>query len=264
MIIDCHTHITSPASGMVAADHLAVLDIVNVCFVLPAPDSSSKDVNRAVSEYVRQHKSRMVGFALINPLSDKVSSRTINFIRRDLELGGIVLYCPDFNCHPAHSRAMRLYEIAQELKMPVFFHSGSPLGPKAVLDFAQPYLLDEVARTFPNLKIIIGSMGMPFVDQTISMITKHPNVYADMTLSPRRTWEVFNTITLAYEREVMGKLLFGSGYPLGSPAAYIEALLGFNKLFANSSLPAIPREAIREAVERDSAALLGFTLPLRA
>ena len=248
---------------MVAADHLAVLDTADVCFVMPAPEDSSKDVNRAVSEYTRQHKSRMVGFALLNPLADKITPRTISFIRKDLELQGLVTYCPDFNCHPANSRAMRMYEAAAELNMPVFFHNGAPLSSKAVLDFAQPYLLDEIARKFPTLKMIIGSMGMPFLDQTICMIGKHPNVYADMTLSPKRVWDVFNAITIAYEREVMGKLLFGSGYPLGSPQSYIEALFGFNRLMGESGLPIVPREVIREAVERDTAKLLGLQLAPR-
>ena len=89
---------------------------------------------------------------------------------------------------------MRLYEAAEELKMPVFFHNGAPLSPTAVMDYAQPYLLDEIARTFPTLKIIVGSMGRPFVEQTLALLEKHRNVYADMTMSPKRVWQVYNII----------------------------------------------------------------------
>jgi predicted TIM-barrel fold metal-dependent hydrolase len=258
MIIDCHTHITCPTSGLAAADHLAVLDKVDVCFVLPAAQHPSSEVNRAVSEYVKQYKARMVGFGLLNPLTDRISAKVLNHLRRELLLQGVVLYCPEFDFHPAHSRAMRLYEAAQELGMPVFFHNGAPLAPKAVMDFAQPYLLDEIARTFPDLKIIIGSLGMPFIEQTTTLLNKHENVYADITMSPKRPWQLYNAIMAASERDVLKKLIFGSGFPLGSPEPYLEALLGFNRLFANTNLPMVSRESIREVVERNSLELLGL------
>ncbi|MDO8302466.1 MAG: amidohydrolase family protein [Sedimentisphaerales bacterium] len=242
-------------------DHLAALEKVDVCFVLPSPDTaSSRDANKAVSQYVGQHTTRMVGFAVVNPLTDTVSAKHLTYLRRDLGLQGVVIYCPEFGCHPANSRAMRLYEAAEELKMPVFFHNGAPLSPTSVMDYSQPYLLDETARTFPTLKIIIGSMGRPFVEQAMCLLEKHKNVYADMTMSPKRVWQVYTTILSAYEREVMDKLLYGSGFPLGSPQAYIESLLGINRLLPDTNLPIVPREAIRGIVERDTVQVLGLSV----
>ena len=260
MIVDCHTHITIPGSGMAPTDHMAALEKVDVCFVLPAPDNVSREVNKAVSQYVSQHKTRMVGFAIVNPLNDNVSVKNLNYLRRELGLQGIAIYCPEFGCHPAHSRALRLYEAADELKMPVFFHNGAPLSPTAIMDYAQPYLLDEIARTFPTLKIIVGSMGRPFVEQTLGLLEKHRNVYVDITMSPKRIWQVYTAILSAYEREVMERLLYGSGFPLGSPEAYIEALLGFNRLLAGTNLPAVPREVIRGIIERDTISMLGLSV----
>jgi predicted TIM-barrel fold metal-dependent hydrolase len=245
---------------MVPTDHMAALEKVDVCFVLPAPDNVSSQVNKAVSQYVSQHKTRMVGFAIVNPLADNVSVKNLNYLRRELGLQGVAVYCSEFGCHPANSRALRLYEAAQELRMPVFFHNGAPLSSTAVMDYAQPYLLDEIARTFPALKIIIGSMGRPFVEQTFGLLEKHNNVYADLTMSPKRVWQVYNAILSAHEREVMEKLLYGSGFPLGSPEAYIEALLGFNRLLAGTNLPAVPREVIRGVIERDTVGILGLNI----
>ena len=108
------------------------------------------------------------------------------------------------------------------------------------------------------LKIVVGSMGRPFIEQTIGLVEKHKNVYADITMSPKRVWQVYTTILSAYEREVMDKLFYGSGFPLGSPEAYIEALLGFNRLLAGTNLPVVPREVIRGVIERDTIELLGL------
>lgn len=246
---------------MAPTDHMAALEKVDVCFVLPASDNvTSREANKAVSQYVSQHKTRMVGFAIVNPLADNVSLKNITYLKRELGLQGVCVYCPEFGCHPANSRAMRLYAAAEELKMPVFFHNGAPLSSTAVMDYAQPYLLDEIARTFTSLKIIIGSMGRPFVEQTVALLDKHKNVYADLTMSPNRVWQLYTTILSAHEREVTDRLLYGSGFPLGSPEAYIEALLGFNRLLAGTNLPAVPRETIRGIIERNSVELLGLNI----
>jgi hypothetical protein len=153
---------------------------------------------------------------------------------------------------------MQFYEIAQELNLPVFFHNAGDLSPDAIMDYAQPYLIDEIARKFKSLKIVIGTMGAPFVQQTLYLIAKHKNVYADLTINPSRVWQVYNTVIAAHERGVLDKLLFGSGFPFGNASDCIETLLGFNRLIGEVSLPAVPREEIRKIVERDSLKLLGI------
>ncbi len=140
-----------------------------------------------LSQYVNKHKEKMVGFAVVQPDEDKVSTASLEAVTRKLDLKGMVLYCSDWGIHPTNSRNMRLYESALELELPVFFHnSGEDIKQNAVLDYAQPYLLDEVAREFPALNIIIGNMGAPFIEQTLAMVAKHKNVYADLTIKPRK------------------------------------------------------------------------------
>ena len=128
-----------------------------------------------------------------------------------------------------------------------------------MLDYAQPYLLDEIAGKFPSLKIVIGNMGQPFLQQTIMMLAKHPNVYGDLTLSPKKIWEVYNVVVSAHEASVMDKLMFGSGFPKAKPGDCVETLLGFNRLLANTNLPTVPREKIRTIIERDIVQMLGIT-----
>ena len=157
------------------------------------------------------------------------------------------------------SRAMRFYESAEELGLPVFFHNGgAELRPEAVLDYAQPHLLDEIARGFGGLKIVIGSMGVPFLEQTLAMVAKHRNVYADLTIRPGNVWETYNIVVAAYERGVMDKLLFGSGFPYSNAGECMETLLGFNMLLADTNLPTVPRGSIRNIIERDTLEVLGI------
>jgi predicted TIM-barrel fold metal-dependent hydrolase len=259
MIVDCHTHINCASKDFEASEHLAAAETVDFCIVLATAAGSTQQVNKNLSEYVSKHKEKMVGFAFVEPTKDKVGVKNLASTMDKFALKGVVLYCSSCGFHPAHSRAMKFYESAQELNLPVFFHnSAHGLGPDAVLDYAQPYLLDEVARKFPNLKIIIGGMGVPFVDQTLSMVAKHENVYADLTIKPTNVWQVYNIVVAAYENDVMDKLLFGSGFPSGNAGQCMETLLSFNKLLADTNLPTVPRGNIQSIIERDTLGLLGI------
>ena len=157
MIIDCHTHINCPSGSIDTAGHSEACQKVDGCIVLAQRGGSTAD-NKKVSSYV-SGKPEMAGFAVFNPLEDKLTPKYIKSVTSDSGMAGLVLYCCEDKFHPANSRAMCLYESAEQLKMPLFFHNGPHLGADAVLDYAQPYLLDEIARSFPALKIIIGGMG---------------------------------------------------------------------------------------------------------
>ena len=259
MIVDCHTHIKPAAEDTESSEHHAAAETVDVCIVLATSDGPSNEVNEKLAQYVNKHKEKMVGFAVVEPGNDKISTNHLKSIPDKLGLKGVVMYCSACGFHPTHSRAMRFYESAQELELPIFFHNAvDPVGANAVLEYTQPFLLDEVAREFPNLKIIIGSMGVPFVEQTLSMVGRHKNVYADLTIQPSRVWQTYNIVVAAYEQGVMDKLLFGSGYPAASAGQCIETLLGFNMLLADTNLPTVPRGNIRNIIERDTLELLGI------
>ena len=259
MIVDCHTHIDFLTDGDRASEHLEAAQTVDACIVLAAADGPSEEVNKKLSEYVNKHNEKMIGFAVVEPTKDKVSVKNLNNITEKLGLKGTVLHCCTCGFHPTHSRAMRFYESAEAMRLPVFFHNGCyDLSSAAVLDYAQPYLLDEIARTFPALEIIIGTMGVPFVEQTLSMLAKHENVYADLTIQPNSVWQTYNIVVAAHERGVMDKLLFGSGFPYGKAGQCIETLLGFNMLLADTNLTTDPRVNIRNIIELDTLELLGI------
>ncbi|MBN1974347.1 MAG: amidohydrolase family protein [Sedimentisphaerales bacterium] len=259
MIVDCHTHIENASGESAVVEHLAAVETVNACIVLAAANGPSSEVNKKLSQYVNKYNEKMAGFAVVQPNEDKISTSSLETVTKKLGLKGIVLYCSDWGIHPTNSRNMRLYEAALELNLPVFFHNaGDDIKQDAVLDYAQPYLLDEVAREFPSLKIIIGNMGIPFVEQTLLMVAKHKNVYADLTIKPKNIWQTYNTVIAAYEYEVMDKLLFGSGFPTCTAGQCIETLLGFNMLLADTNLPSVPRGSIKNIIERDTLVLLGI------
>ncbi|MGB7581563.1 MAG: amidohydrolase family protein [Sedimentisphaerales bacterium] len=269
MVVDCHTHIRSASmQNLDASEHLAAADVVDKCIILASSlpsdvvgggeqDSSSEQVNKHLSQYVTRYERKMIGFAFIDPLTDGVGVKNLKASTEKLGLKGLVLYCSQSAFHPAHTRAMRLYESAQDLHLPVFFHNTS-VGQGGILEYAYPFLLDEVARTFPELKIIVGNMGFPFYEQTLCLVAKHKNVFADLSVKPGNVWQIYNVVASAYEQGVMDKLLFGSAFPAAKAEDCMEALFGFNKLLAGANLPVVPRSAIQSVIERETLKLLGI------
>jgi predicted TIM-barrel fold metal-dependent hydrolase len=249
MVVDCHSHIRCVGLRQVdVSEHLESAEVVDRCIVLASPDGPAEDVNNQLSQYVTKYEQKMLGFALLDPLNEPVNAKHVRAITEKLNLKGIVLYCAQSGFHPAHTK---------ELNLPVFFHN-SPVGPGGILEFASPFLLDEVARTFPELKIIIGNMGFPFYDQTVCVLAKNDNVYADISVKPTSGWQVYRMVTAAYEQNVMNKLIFGSAFPAARAQDCIEALLGFNKAVKEAGLPTVPRNLIQEIIERDTLTLLGI------
>ena len=259
MIVDCHTHMNLTPDDTEGSKPFEAPETVDTSIVLAPSEGPSEKTNKTLAQYIDKHKEKMIGFAVVEPSKDKIDIDSLKLIQEKLGLQGVVLYCSACGVHPAHTRAIRFYESAQELGLPVFFHNTAD-SPKdrVVLEYAQPYHLDEVAREFAELKIVIGNMGMPFIEQTLSIVSRHENVYADLTIRPKNVWQTYNMVVAAHEHGVMDKLLFGSGYPSGNAGQCIEALLGFNMLLADTNLPTVPRGSIRNVIERDTLRLLGI------
>lgn len=257
MIIDCHTHLHCLEHGDMTQEHAELCKKLDGCFVMAGLNADRESVNQEVSDYIAGN-AKAFGFANINPVEDDVRLKSVKNLTVDRGFCGAVLYCSENLFHPTHSRAMRFYEAAQQLGLIIYLHNCPPYSPGASMDYAQPWIIDEIARTFQDLKIIIGRMGLPFFWQTEALLAKHENVYADLSIHPQRVWRNYNVVLSAYEAGIMDKVLFGSGFPYAEPDACIETLLGFNKMLADTHLPQVPREKLRSIVERDTLTLLGL------
>ncbi len=268
MIVDCHTQIwdvaahlgfgSAPANVADAARHIEAVNPVDRAIVLAFKSNYlRKEIpNRYVSEYVRRYSSKLIGFAGIDP-TDSHCVDELKHAHEDLGLKGIVVSPPLQNFHPTDSRAMRLYDECIRRGIPVFFDQNVR-DSAAKLEFARPLLLDEVGREYPALRFVIGHLGYPWVDETIVLLGKHRNAYADIAGLLRQPWMAYNALLAAHSYGVMEKLLFGSDFPYRSPAACIEALYSVNQIAQGTSMPVVPREQLRGIVERDALALLGI------
>lgn len=291
MIVDCHTHIWQspeqlgtallgdPASlvqgnnarlggknlqlwrSIPSGDpdhHFAQTQTVSASIVLGFKSRylRAEIPNRFIADYIRRAPERLIGFAGIDPC-DRTAIDELRTAKVLMGLRGLTISPANQDFHPSDTRAMRLYAEADRLKMPIMIHPASAYSQASKLDYAQPYLLDEVARSFPKVPIIVSQLGYPFVEQTIMLLSKHANVFADISGLPGRPWAAYTALLNAYQANVFDKLLFGSDFPYTNASECIEALYSLAH-FSQAGLPLIPREAIRGIIERNALPLLGL------
>jgi uncharacterized protein len=284
MIIDCHTHIwQSPeqlGDGALAelsrptvvagqkmrllpqadtANHLLASEPAERTFVLGFKSRylGAAIPNDYIADYCREHADKMIGFAGIDPTESDAPDQ-VTQVTQELGLRGITI-CPaaqDF--HPSDTRAMAVLEKAAALHVPVIIYPGTHLSPKTKMEYARPHLLDEVARAFPNLKLVISHFGYPWVDEAIVLLGKHHNVYADTAALLRRPWVAYDALVRAHQFQVIDKLLFGSDFPFTTAGECIQTLYSINQMAMGTNMPTVPRESLRGIVERDVLSLLGI------
>ncbi|MFA9477892.1 amidohydrolase family protein [Phycisphaerales bacterium AB-hyl4] len=214
--------------------------------------------NQRIAEYVQRAPDRLVGFAGIDPMEPRPVYELETAI--DMGLRGVVLKPAAQGFHPADSRAMPLYEACEARNVPVMFDTSTAMARDARMEFGQPALLDEVARSFPNLKILLGSLGYPWVDQGLTLVGKHPTVFAEVGELILQPWPLYNALLLAHQQGVMNQLFFGSHFPFCQPEKAIVTMYSVNTFTQGTHLPSIPREQLRSIVERDALTSLGLTL----
>lgn len=284
MIIDCHTHVwespeqlgrwtsatagrqRGPRSRCPDADierHLRAAEPVDMSIVLGFRSYylGAHVPNDYVAGYVRQYPDRVVGFAGVDPTHHVEAVRDIVRARSELGLKGVSVSPAAQNFHPSATCAMKVYAEAERIGLPVFFDQHVSLAPDSKMEYARPFLLDEVAREFPNLRIVISKMGHPWIEETIVLLGKHANVFADVGGLLDNFWLTYNAMLAAHQAGVMDRVLFGSNFPYTAAATGIETLYSINQFCHGTNLPTIPREQLRQVVERNTLELLGIEAP---
>lgn len=281
MIVDCHTHIWEseeqlgrgagfwetrsrgrsavlPKAG--AGEHIAAAKPVDKTFVLAFKSHYLKaDIpNDYVAGHVRRYADRLIGFASVDPSRPDEAISELRRACQTLGMKGMTVSPAAQDFHPASTGAMRVYAEAARLRVPVIFHPNCHASPAGKMAYARPFLLDEVAREFPDLKIVVSQLGYPWVDETITLIGKHRNVFADISGLLHHAWLAYQALLVSYQQGVMDLLLFGSNFPYSSPAVCIETLYSINQFCHGTNLPTIPREQLRQIVERNTLELLGI------
>jgi hypothetical protein len=120
---------------------------------------------------------------------------------------------------PADESLEPYFALAEELDIPVGIHMGEgPPGgpyrgfPKYRARLTSPYLLEEVLLRHPRLRVYVMHYGSPLLDEMISMLYSHPQLYVDTGgnnwLLPRQ--EFHRHVRRLVEAGFGKRIMFGS------------------------------------------------------
>jgi uncharacterized protein len=217
MIIDCHCHAGEGDGFTGPWDTSAPLDRyleraeragIGRTVVFSAFHSDNARANRRVAEIVAAHPSRLVGFAFLNPVSDR------GRIERLLEAAVDQYRFCGIKLHQHDGRITReVCEAARARSLPILY---DVMGEVTTLEL--------VAREYPDINFIVphlGSFGDDYRAQVavIDLLVRLPNVHADSS-GVRR----FDLLEQAIARAGAHKLLFGSDGPWLHPGVELAKI----------------------------------------
>jgi len=222
--------------------------------------------NDAIAGVVRADPERFIGFASVNPAYEGVEAAVAELKRAVTELGlsGLKLY-PMYQHWAANDPqlAFPIYAAADELGIPVMIHQAGSTRIDAKLELGRPAMLDDIGREFRDLRVIVAHCGIPWVDEALFLLTKHPNFSTELsyliaTLTRR---DLFLLLSRCEPMFVpLEKLFFGTDYPgfLYAPVALREKLMTVNEEAVALRMQPIAQEKLDGIMGDNFARLIGL------
>lgn len=177
--------------------------------------------NDEVAETVQKHPDRFRGVASVD-LTNPVAA--VREIRRRAAEGfvGVRVVPWLWNLPPNDRRYYPVYVACVEHNLPFCTQIGHT-GPLRPSEPGRPIpYLEEVLLDFPELVVIGGHVGYPWIHEVLSLAMKFPNFYVDTSAYAvhRLPAELVGFMRGAGRTRVM----FGTNWPMLSPARALERL----------------------------------------
>jgi len=185
MVIDTHAHLWKDPQGL---DEVAESGVVGQVWLMEVPyyrGSTLKDLAspQEVLEVARRYPGLFIPFGFID------FSGPPEQVDRMKEQGYVGLKAIRPLLPYDDPSYLPIYERAAALDMPILFHVGiimkntreemtpnQSLGPTNM----RPSMLDGIAAAFPDLPLIAGHMGLPWLDELFEALYYYPRIYCSL------------------------------------------------------------------------------------
>jgi predicted TIM-barrel fold metal-dependent hydrolase len=148
-------------------------------------------------------------------------------LERQMGLGAVGL-----KLHPVHGgfapndpALYPVYGLCQREGLPVVIHCGTSVFPGSTNRYADPILIEDVARDFPDLTVVLAHGGRGWwYNAAAFLATMRPNVWIEISgLPPRKLPEYYARYDFG---RLAKKMIFGTDWP-GVPGNRANALVLF-------------------------------------
>jgi predicted TIM-barrel fold metal-dependent hydrolase len=211
--------------------------------ILPIDSGVSQDMPLTMKEKTDWHADEVKGdpniltFVGLDPRRGKEGLEELERAIKEKNCAGWKMYPPN-GFYPDNEEFYPYYELCTELGVPVVIHQGFTSRFKHI-KFGRPANVDSVAVDFPRLKIVLAHVGVPWVDEALTVAAKNPNVHVDVS-----GWQVFaarnasRLYRMVVDAKVMrvfpNRVIWGSDFPLFEQ---VMSLKKWSDFFSNLQFP---------------------------
>ncbi len=175
--------------------------------------------NEEIKTLVDAAPDKFIGFASIDPF-DKNCIEQLEFAFTTLSLQGLVLYPSRQYFYPNDENMNEIYCLCEKYNKPIMFESGLNWAPNALSKFSHPLYLEEVAIKHRKLRFCISGLAWPWIRESVMLLLKYPNIYADTSILFFDCAQEFFTQTFTkdipstwIDRSLRHQIMFGSNNP---------------------------------------------------
>jgi predicted TIM-barrel fold metal-dependent hydrolase len=135
--------------------------------------------NDEVAELRREYPDRFIGLARISAFLGMRGVRELEQRVREQGFQALGVSALVDGIPASDRRFYPLYAKAAELGIPVRIYSSMNYATDRPYDLGHPRHLDQVAIDFPELTIIGGLGGWPWVNEMVALVRRHPKLHLD-------------------------------------------------------------------------------------
>ena len=135
--------------------------------------------NDEVAELRREYPDRFIGLARISAFTGMRGVRELERRVREEKFQALGVSALVDGIPASDRRFYPLYAKAVELDVPVRIYSSMNYATDRPYDLGHPRHLDQVAIDFPELTIIGGLGGWPWVNEMVALVRRHPKLHLD-------------------------------------------------------------------------------------
>jgi len=172
--------------------------------------------NKMYADLVKKYPDRLIAFAGIDPRRGDA----IKILETAVEEWGMkgCKMITWTGYYPNDKGFYPFYEKAQELRIPLLFHTGTETTP-AYSKYCHPVFLDEVANDFPGINIIMAHCGSCWWPEGAELASYKPNLFVDLATWQNKTrrWpieEFYKPLRHIINIAGRHKVMFGTDWPI--------------------------------------------------
>jgi uncharacterized protein len=239
-VTDCHVHINpywemrpdalellghrDPSTARYVREPRTFLDYLDRCgveravlvnYVAPEVIGYSEATNAFASDFAKSDPTRLLATGGIRPDHPDPAAE-VRHLARDLGLCALKLHPPHQLFRPNGyvdgllPGLREVYGSCERERLPVIFHTGTSVFPRARNRFADPLFVEDVALDFPKLTIVLAHGGRPiWMSTAVFLARRFPNVWIEVSsVPPSRLLDYFPAL-----EKISDKVLFGTDWP---------------------------------------------------